>query len=188
MIVGLKPEEISYESIADVIQLAHDKARQKGIHINTSEFSKEDLVHKLQESDYCVTAGEDGQVAGCYCIKIEKFPGRYYAGKVFHLRFLAVNPQFQGQHVAYRIISFIKDFAKQQEIEAVFCTTSAHNTPSICTHKSAGFQLMDYYKYQGRDVVRLCCWLNNCPYSKLGCKLRYVVKKWTCRIKGLLHM
>ena len=67
-------------------------------------------------------------------------------GDAVYLHRIVVNPNFKGQRLFEKVLSWTIEYAHDKELKFVRMDTWAENTKIIDYYKSFGFRLVEYYK------------------------------------------
>lgn len=181
--IGKKSKEISYEDIHNVLKIAHEDIRKKDIIFSTTNLSGKNMQEIIGDNGICFVALDGTKVVGTLsaCIEDRKF--WYYSGKVVNMRFGAVLPEYQGCHIFSRLIKEVQQFSVEKQIDLIVVATPENHTSAIKIYERNGFQLVDFFIYQGKLRVRMAYWKSGPNYSKYKRLLKYNYMKYSCKFK-----
>jgi len=173
-----KPEEISWDTIHDVLQKAHQVHFDAGIVMYTATLTAEELEKRVVGSNgKCYVAMDDDTVVGTLSFIHKHFQRWYCQGESAELTLQGVLPSYQGRHIGTNMIKMCEKEIRKQEINTICFDTAEQNTIRIKMALKDQYRLVDYHYNNGHFSVELMKWMDQCPFSRIYCMLRYVLKR-----------
>jgi len=166
-----KPENISWESITDLLHLSFRERANEGL-IYGAFNQQVEKTKKRVEDGICLVALLNGELIGTGTVKFYQKKGKRFG----HLSQVAVHPDYKKHGIGTRLREYRVDLCrKQQDIDAVYCDTAEQATPIINWYLKAGWQKVGYLSHLGTNYysVKFRLPINGRKYSKLEALLRY---------------
>ena len=182
-----KPEEVSWETIHDVLQQAHQAHFDAGIVMFTTTLTAEQLEQRVQNNGKCFVAMDGDQVVGTGSFRIKRFNKWYCKGDSAELTLLGVLPSYQGRHIASDLTKIREEEIRRLGINTICGDTAAQNTPRIHIALRDHYRLVDYRYNNGHYSVEMMKWLDTCPFSETYCAFRFKTKKAFVHLKHTLR-
>ena len=176
----IKPNNISYDSICEVIAKAHSTLDKDGVgKLTTTGITTEEIQEKLGNNGICFVAMDGDKIAGTASVAFVKCNGWFFKGDAATFVLLAVLPEYRRQGIAAKFEETRMNFVKQNGVEVIIGGTNSKNIASINLHTKNGFRLVSFHWNWANNqyIVRMAYWLNGCPYSKFYCSMRYNYSK-----------
>ena len=187
--VKIKPDNLSFDCICEVIAKAHSTLEEDGVgKLTTTGISAEELQERLGPYGACFVAMDGEKLAGTGSIIFSKRNEWFCKGYMATFGFLAILPEYRRLGIAAKLIEARKEFVKQNGIEVIVCSTNAKNIASINLQQKQGFKLVSFYWTKNRYIVRMAYWLNGCPYSTFTCNMRFNSSKMKTKLKCALKI
>lgn len=184
VVVIEKPEWVLWDSIHQILYTAHsDKKKSGGLQV-TASYTGEELQEKLSGGK-CFVAIDDTRVIGTASVVIKKTNRWFCKGLSAYYMLDAVLPEYQGRGV-YTLLDAARDeYVNQKGISVIYMHTSERNKKMQAIKEKQGYRLValsvssktDYYS------VIMVRWLNECPFSKFYCRLRYTLSRLYIKTK-----
>lgn len=186
LVVMEKPEQVSWDSIHEVLWAAHESTRKDGIFYPTSEMTGEELKEFLEKHDgHCIVAMDGDKVAGTMSYYVVKINTRLYKGSFLLLALAGNSPDYKGRGVFSKIYNVCYDYAKANGLDGMMFGTAEKNHTMRNIFASKGFILhrIDYSKDKGRFVVGGILCFKKLRYPKLVYKLAFRLKQLLVHLK-----
>ena len=152
--------------------------------MKTTSHSADELAAKVGETGKCFIATDGEKIVGTVSCRKGKINRWFYKGYVTNLMLFGILPEYQGKHIASKLIRAVEEAAETEGCNIVFLDTAAENDHMIQLCKRKGFLLVSYFSaLSDHYSVEMAKWLDNCPYSKLYCSFRFFVRKLYIRLR-----
>ena len=174
-----KPQEISFQTIKDVLHRAHSVNFAKGLVMHTTELSAEELEAYLGDEGKCFVAMDGDQVVGTISLRVREKNTWYAHGKVVDEVLGGVLPEYGGKHVFSSLSQKAEEYIRENGYSIIVFNTATENKRVQEIHKKNGFHYVSFFAAEDNDhySVIMAKWLNKCPFSKTEIWLRYNKKK-----------
>ena len=183
-----KPEEVSWETVRDVLRQAHQEHIDAGLVMYTTTLTAEEMEARIaRHSGQCYVAMEDGQVVGTQSFMCRKRNRWYHHGPCAELTMLGVLPAFRGRHIATDLTRTIEEEIRRRNIGAIIFDTPEQNRIKIKMALKDQYRFVDYHYNNGHYSVVMMKWLDKCPFSKVYGALKYHYKKAKVRLRHTLR-
>ena len=185
IIIREKPNEVSFDTIHEILYSAHESTRRNGTIIKTSLMNAQQLEDRVGSLGRCFVAYDNDNIVGTASYRVTTRNSWYYKGRVFNRILIGVLPEYKGHHICEKLFNTIFQEAKQEGIKGIETRTAENNEiiQHICKKEGAhyvGFMptLPDHYSvvmFQWTDGCPWPEWLLNSFYSakRLLVKIRY---------------
>lgn len=181
-----KPESVSWETIRDVLQQAHQVHFDAGLVMYTTTLTAEQLETRIKKNGVCYVAMDGDQVVGTGSIRIMDFHRWYCNGSAAEFTMLGVLPSYQGRHIGTELTKAREEEVKRRGIGTICFDTAERNTRKIQMSLKDQYRLVDYRFRNGHYSIVMVKWLEKSPFSKFYCKMRFNYKKTKVRFLHFL--
>lgn len=169
-----RPETVSWEEISFVLKQAHAENVKNGILLPYSALPPDKLFAKTEgRGGKMLVALDDGKVIGTGAVAIIDKCLWCGKGKYAYCFLDAVLPEYRGKGVYRQIVSWQEKYAESVGVDRMLFDTHEQNKRMIKISKKNGYRLVEYRVRDGRNSVVLVKWLNDCPFSRLRCFIKY---------------
>lgn len=183
-IIVEKPENISYETIHDVLYSAHEENRKKGSIMTTSLLSGEQLKKRIGAHGKCWVVIDDEKVVGTASVRYVQRNNWYAKGMIPDYILVGVIPEYQGRGISRRLVEEVFNFAKENGNQVIELDTAENNVHAIEVYKHQGFRLVSYKAPRADHYsVVMVKWIEGCPYSEIYCKFRFNLTRLLVRLR-----
>ena len=186
IVIVEKPQSISWETIREILQQAHQAHFDAGIVMGTTKLTAKELEERVGEKGKCYVAMEGDQVVGTASIRFKECCQWYCSGNTAEQTLLAVLPSYQGRHIGTALTKACEEEAVRRNVGTICFDTAELNTRKIQMALKDQYRLVDYRFNNGHFSVEMMKWLVKCPYSKSYCTIRFLAKKTRVRLKRLI--
>lgn len=178
-----KPDWVTWEDIRECIHKAHEENMSNGVTMGSLKLSADELEARMNKDAlntamYVILDGE--KLVGTGGIGIYRKKRWCYDGKVGHLHYGALLPEYRGQRLYPLLVQKRYDFAIENGCDVIEFNTAEKNTRlQEIYRKEEGVMLVDFEAPASGNLyyVFFAKWLRGCPYSKFHIKLHYLLKK-----------
>ena len=174
-----KPDNVSYDTIRDIIHQAHQEHFEKGIVMKITTLSAEELEERIvKHNGKCYIALENEKVVGTLSYIIKRLNHWYKRGDAVELTMLSILPDYQGKHVFSKLYKKLEEEVRMKQYDTICFDTAVANIHVQLLYTKQGFTYVDFLSFPSRHYsVEMVKWLNGIPFSKYYCDLRYKLKK-----------
>lgn len=145
-----------YDSVVTVIRSAHAALHEKGIDLNTSMITTEEILDKLGSRGVTLVARVNNDIVGTLSISIEYIRKWRYKGDCAIIRFVAVHPDHQGKHIASMLMETAVKQIAAYPVSMVTTAESNHN--AIRLYKKYGYIPTERFLYNNHYCISLSKW------------------------------
>lgn len=171
--IKVKTNEISFDEVRNVMLSAHEFAQKKKIFFGTSKLSAGEMEDIIGSDGVCFIATLTDKVVGTLSISLDNMDTWYFHGCVGRIRYVAVLPEYQGRHIASKLIERAMVWMREQRIDVSVVSTPSLNFNAIQMYVKSGFRKAEFYMCDDYYVVRMVKFMKKWPYSKLIFKIHY---------------
>lgn len=181
-----KPEWVSWDAIRDLLLAAHKKNIEKGIKMNTTTMSGEDLKKRLGEEGRCFVAFCGDQLVGTTSVGISVGKNWYDKGKIISKGALsAILPKFQGMGILEEMNELRDAYIAEKGVQVMEGDTPEENMVVRKFVAKNGFKEVRYFpaSHQNHFSVYFVKWLEGCPFSDKYIQRRFNISKRLTKIQ-----
>jgi len=183
-----KPNNISFDSIHQVLWAAHESTRAKGMQFNTAEMSGQELEKYINAHNAtCYVAMIGNKIVGtntCYLNRVNNGP---IQGLFVKEVLVGVLPEYKGQGIYSKLYELAVDYAKENNTDGLMTTTFAKNKKMQQIKKKQGFIYTRHFINNGHFSVGGYLCFNGLPRSKTYYKLYFLKRKAKSYCKLLIN-
>lgn len=179
-----KPDSISFDSIHDLLQAAHEVNRDKGFSISSAKLSGEELETKITENGKCFVAMYGDEIAGTCSVRFYDSDKWYSKGKTAEYMLIGILPTYQGKHISSFMTRAAVNAAETAGCKTVVLRTAEKNAHAIGVYKHSGFYLADYRVGNTQSyTVIMARPEKDSVYFRIKCAMYYTLKRFYIRIR-----
>ena len=181
-----KPEWVSWGAIHELLLAAHKKNIEKGITMNTTTMSGEDLKKHLGEKGRCFVAFCGDQLVGTTSVSISIGKKWYDKGKIVSKGALsAILPKYQGMGILEEMNELRDAYIVEEGVQVMEGDTPEENMIVRKFVARNGFKEVRYFpaSHQNHFSVYFVKWLEGCPFSDKYIQRRYNISKKLTKIQ-----
>lgn len=180
-----KPEELPFEVIHQLLEKAHQQLKEQGVHMLTAELTGTQLKERIGNGK-CFVAMYQNIPVGTVSLRFVERNRWYYKGSCADLILLAVDPAYTGKHIASMLLQHVEQYAISLGYTGVELDTAETNTKALQIYEKKGYRKVSYFPASNKDHYSIVMykWIDNAPFSKSYCQLRYQIKKCIVRLKN----
>lgn len=174
--VMAKPDWVSWDDIHELLQMAHKKNIEKGITMNTTTMSGEEIKKYIGEEGRCFVAFCGDQLIGTTSTRITIGRKWYDKGKIVSKGALsAILPKFQGLGILEEMNELRDAYIAEKGVQVLEGDTPEENMVVRKFVARNGFKEVRYFpaSHQNHFSVYFVKWLEGCPFSD-----KYIQKKF----------
>lgn len=180
-----------FTDVCAVIKSAHlAEYNATGLVINTSDITAEQLQREMEQyNGKCLGYVVDESIVGTLSVFCEKKRYWFSAGRdVKTIKYVAVRPDYQGRHVASKLLQYAKDVYANNTVP-IIVSTDQKNKHAIKLYEKNGFQIMKVTRGRKADsnALKLVWWPLGCPFSHSLCSFHLLMDKIKCAIKIIIR-
>lgn len=174
IIVTERPETVSWEAISSVLRTAHMENVKNGIVLPYPHLSPDELREKVEgrggKMFVALCAGKLIATGAVAIIEKNLWCG---TGKYAYCFLASVLPEYKGMGAYRRIETEQEKYASAQGVMRCMFDTDERNQRILEISKRNGYRLVEFRVREGRNSVVLVKWLEECPFSRLKCWMKY---------------
>lgn len=176
-----KPDWISWDDIHQCLWEAHKRNRERGITMRTTLLSGDELRRRIQHDsfNYKTYVLLDGKkLIGTGSVSIRQKKAWYVNGSVAYFLCNGIIPEYTGRGLNKLLYQKREEFGHMNNCILIYYDTAEGNKFKQEIDIKKGFRKVDYFASKSKHYsVVLAKWYGECPYSKLYCRIRFLLKK-----------
>lgn len=175
-----KPEWVSWDDIRDLLVTAHKRNIEKGMTMNTTTMSGEDLKKHLGEEGRCFVAFCGDQLVGTTSVCISKGKKWFDKGKTISKGAMsAILPKYQGMGILEEMNELRDAYIAEKGVQVMEGDTPEDNMVVRKFVARNGFKEVRFFPaaHQNHFSVYFVKWLEGCPFSDKYIKRRFNLSK-----------
>ena len=182
-----KPVWVTWEDIHVLLVKAHRHNMEQGMTMRSVILSGLELEAKVGEGQCFVALNKENQLIGTAAVRVKTTHYWFAKGKTALLELCAVLPAYQGFGIIGQLLQKCLAYVRDRQVSLVIMDTAERNTRMRQVMKKNGFRYVSFFttKYSKHHSVMVAKWLDECPYSKWYCWLRYYQKRATVKLLSL---
>ncbi|MBO4367601.1 MAG: GNAT family N-acetyltransferase [Clostridia bacterium] len=181
-----KDESVSYESIQELLHLAHEKNKANGLVYATADQTVAKLIEKIS-SGVCFIAvtndGTDEMLVGTCTLEQRTLKYWYIENKeepLLLLKLVGIHPDWSGKGIGKALIGHCVDFARKNHYKMIVTDSAEENSAFRRLMSGAGFVIVDCVKYASNNFISAVYakWIfEECPWPENIRAERYLARK-----------
>lgn len=175
-----KPEWVPWDDIHELLMVAHKRNIEKGMTMNTTTMSGEDLKKHLGEEGRCFVAFCGDQLVGTTSVAISIGKKWYDKGKIVSKGAMsAILPKFQGMGILEEMNELRDAYIAEKGVQVMEGDTPEDNMVVRNFVARNGFKEVRYFpaSHQNHFSVYFVKWLEGCPFSDKYIKRKFNFSK-----------
>lgn len=159
IVVDVKGNDVSFEEIQALLNLAHESNARKGLQYATANQSVETLIKKIGQGVCFVartSSATKSELVGT-CSLEERTLDYWYLGanpeKVLLLKLVGVHPEFRGVNVGGRLLEKCVEFARTNGYKMIVTDSAEENVAFRKLTERFGFCAVDCCKYAANNFI-----------------------------------
>lgn len=184
--VMAKPDWVSWEDIHNLLIEAHKKNIEKGITMNTTTMSGEEIKKHIGEEGRCFVAFCGDQLIGTTSARITIGKKWYDKGKIVSKGAMsAILPKFQGMGILEEMNELRDAYIAEKGVQVLEGDTPEENIVVRKFVARNGFKEVRYFpaSHQNHFSVYFVKWLEGCPFSDKYIQRRFNISKKLTKIQ-----
>lgn len=181
-----KPEWVSWDDIHNLLIEAHKKNIEKGITMNTTTMSGEEIKKYIGEEGRCFVAFCGDQLIGTTSARITIGEKWYDKGKIVSKGAMsAILPKFQGMGILEEMNELRDAYIAEKGVQVLEGDTPEENTVVRKFVARNGFKEVRFFPafQQNHFSVYFVKWLEGCPFSDKYIKRYFTISKILTKIQ-----
>ncbi len=184
IIVRLKPDEISWETLAHCQQKAHESNHASGFDMKCATYTGEQLHEAVKNGITFIAQNEKDELMGMLSVTYKKENRWWHRGTAAYICFVAVHPDFKGQGVYKALADKALEEIKNKGINVEYLTTHVMNKVARRAYEKDGYRCVRFSPGSGTDYysVEMAKWIDGHGKSRWLCKLMFIATEIAARI------
>lgn len=184
IVVREKPDEISWEELAELQHRAHERNIANGVQMKIASCTPEDLHNEVSDGMTLVAQDISGQLMGMASICIRTVNRWWHHGNAAYLCCMAVAPEYQHRGVLNALSKRMDEIITEQGISVAFLNTHIDNKIARQAYEKNGFRLVRFSPGGGPGYysVEYAKWYDGRGKNKYLCKLMFLASELIVRI------
>ena len=170
-----KPESLSWETIHDVPEKAHQSNRENGIVMRKPSLPAEELAKEVGEDGVMLVAMDGSRVVGTAALLVKECSNWYNKGQYGYLCFASVLPEYAGKGIYKRLSEERDRIARSKGLNGVLFDTHHINKRVSAINRKNGFKRVGVRLFDNHWNIVLFKWLNGSDHSSFECFFRYSI-------------
>lgn len=184
IVVREKPDEISWEELADLQHRAHERNIANGVQMKIASCTAEGLRKEVSDGITLVAQDVSGQLVGMASICTRTVNRWWHHGKGAYLCCMAVAPKYQNRGVYKALSKRAVDIIIEQGTNVAFLNTHMDNKIARLAYEKNGFRLVRFSPGGGPGYysVEYAKWYDGRGKNKYLCKLMFLTSELLVRV------
>lgn len=181
-----KPDWVSWDDIHKLLMAAHKRNIEKGMTMNTTTMSGEDLKKHLGEGGRCFVAFCGDQLVGTTSVAISIGKKWYDKGKIVSKGAMsAILPKFQGMGILEEMNELRDAYIEEKGVQIMEGDTPEENMVVRKFVARNGFKEVRYFpaSQQNHFSVYFVKWLEGCPFSDKYIQRKFSISKMLTKLQ-----
>lgn len=186
IIIKEKDLSISWEQIRELIFIAHNDNRKKGLDIRNAHLSSEELQQSLGKDGVCFIASEGDKLVGTCSIAFKKENFWFHNGEYAYLTLDAVHPDYRGRGIFQQLEKQRMQMILARNIPVAVMYIAQKNKKRRNIAKKTGFQEVEikYNPYNSHNFIIYCKWMHERKTPYFSIKIRYILSRFVIALKS----
>lgn len=175
VIIKQKPDEISWDELAECQQKAHVSNKAMGVNMACADYSGEQLRTSAEKGTTLVALNDVGHVVGMLSFIYKNNKWWWYEGIAAYVCFVAVSPEYKGKGVYRSLREYAEKMMLTQGVAVEYLQTHANNSIAIGTYLRDGYRKVRFSPGSGKDYysIEMAKWLIGRGKSRLLCAIMF---------------
>ena len=181
-----KPDWVSWDDIHELLMAAHKRNIEKGMTMNTTTMSGEDLKKHLGEEGRCFVAFCGDKLVGTTSVSISVGKKWFDKNKIVSKGAMsAILPKFQGMGILEEMNELRDAYIVEKGVQVMEGDTPEENMVVRKFVARNGFKEVRYFpaSQQNHFSVYFVKWLEGCPFSDKYIKRYFTISKILTKIQ-----
>lgn len=182
----IKPDWVSWDEIHELLLAAHKKNIEKGVVMNTTTMTGEEIKNYLGESGRCIVALCGNELVGTTSVKIAIGKSWFDKGKtVAKGTMSAILKHYQGLGLLEEMNELTNQYMKEKSVQIIEADTAEDNVMMRKILAKKGFKEVRFFpaKNQNHFSVYFVKWLEGCPFSDRFIQRKFNLSKVLTKIQ-----
>lgn len=177
IIVKSKPDNISWEELAELQRVAHQANKTKGVEMKCANYTGEELKDAVKGGKTYVAVDTIGNVMGMLSFVIKEASRWWHHGIAGYICYVAIAPDCQGKGIYKKLSSIAYEEIALQGVNTVYLNTHVNNIAAQKAYIKDGYHKVRFSPGSGTDYysVEMVKWLDGKGKSALICKLVFLL-------------
>ncbi|MBO4827662.1 MAG: hypothetical protein J5506_10620 [Prevotella sp.] len=175
-----KPDWVSWDDIHELILTAHKKNIEKGVVMNTTTMSGEELKNYIGENGRCFVAFCGDTLVGTTSVRIATGKRWYDKDKTVAKGMMsAIIKKYQGLGILEEMNELRDVFVAENNVQMLEGDTAENNTALREIVAKKGFKEVRFFPayYQKHYSVEFVKWLGECPFTDRHIRTRFILSR-----------
>ena len=184
IVVREKPDEISWEELANLQHRAHERNIANGVKMKIASCTAAELCNDVSDGITLVAQDVSGRLVGMASICTRTVNRWWHHGKGAYLCCMAVAPEYQNRGVYKALNKRMGEMITNQGISVAFLNTHVNNKIARHAYEKEGFRLVRFSPGGGPGYysVEYAKWYDGRSKNKYLCKLMFLASELLVRI------
>lgn len=181
-VVFRKPDEVSYEEIADILRDAHTSTKSKGMNFLAASQTAEEAKRRLGNDGVFFTAMDStGNAVGCGAVVFHKSGKRWFYKDVPYceVKMVGVRTAHKGRGINRLLYDAMEDYGFSR-CDVMVMNTAVDNSIVIDSNMRRGWQIVGYISWSNTNYysVVMTKWKDAAPFLQAYIALRRAASKF----------
>lgn len=179
IIVKLKPEDISWQELADCQRKAHESNRENGVVMQCADVTAVQLKDAVNNGLTLVALDKQSKLMGMLSVGFNDVNRWWHKGKGAYICFVAVQPEYKGRGIYKALGKKAIELINSKNVKVEYLHTHYGNKIAQRAYERDGYRKVRFMPGNGTDYysVEMAKWIDGQGKSNMLCKLMYVVSK-----------
>lgn len=183
IVIIKKPQNISCESIQELIHTAHKSNVEKGLVYGTANQSVENLKKTLSKDAVCFVALDGDILAATGTVEFRKRSFLFMNFEIACFGLFGVLPKYKGRNLGNRILAKRIEISATRGCKYMYCSTAEDNMIVRHMYEKRGFRRVDYFKAKANNFysIRYLKWKHDSKLLDLVVDFVYEIRRYYVR-------
>lgn len=168
-----KPDNISWDSIHEVLWAAHAPNRAKNIYMTYPSLPGEEIRDRIEGKGQMFLAMDGDKIVGTAAYIVRNSKMWYAKGDYAYLCFACVLPEYSGSGIYKKLFIFREKEARRHGYNTLIFDTSESNKRMLEIQSKNGFRKVRLLKWRDHYSIMMAKWLDGRSVSEWLCIKRY---------------
>lgn len=179
-----RPDNISWEELAECQRQAHESNKVGGVLMMCADFSAEELRNAVKDGVTFVALDENDVLAGMLSVQYKEVHRWWHKGKGAYICYVSVSPRYKGQGVYRKLSQKAEERIVADGVNVEYLNTHIGNKSAQRAYEKDGYRKVRFSPGSGSDYysVEMAKWINGRAKNKKICYLMYCLTELVVRL------
>lgn len=172
-VIRYKPDDISWEDLAECQRLAHESNKASGVNMQCANYTAAQLFEEVKDGFTLVAQDPSSRLMGMLSVVFNKVNRWWHKGTAAYICFVAVSPEFKGRGVYGALSKKASEIIMSKGVQVEYLNTHYGNESALRVYSKDGYKCVRFSPGSGTDYysIEMAKWINGHGKSDLLCKM-----------------